>query len=347
MKPLKPWMSYKDQLQQLCDRGLQVDDTLAALDYLERLGYYRLSGYWYPLREIDQEESEKQGKAIRKDTFVTGSRFEHVVQLYVFDKKLRLLALDALERIEMAVRVDVAYLLGKRSPAAHENPIYFHGNFAKKISRQEPNNGKTKHQVWLSKYQALLQRARKEPFVLHHKQQYGSLPIWTAIEIWDFGLLSKLFAGMKYEDQNEIANMYNAQNGRIFAQWLRSFNFIRNVSAHHSRLWNINVVERSAVPPDWTVQFDNARPFFYFCLMQQLLGVICPNSTWGQRLIGLLENEFPKFPKNLLSIYEFGIVEEWRNNLPWKKTAAQMRTDAYTKCRGVGHIAENNTVQTE
>ena len=111
MKPLKPWRSFANQLQQLQDRGLQVDSPAAALDYLERLGYYRLSGYWYPLRTIDVAASMAQGKAVRADSFMPGSRFEDVVRLYVFDKKLRLLALDALERIEMAVRVDVAHLL--------------------------------------------------------------------------------------------------------------------------------------------------------------------------------------------------------------------------------------------
>ena len=127
MKPLKPWLSFADQLQQLQDRGLQVDKPAAALDYLERLGYYRLSGYWYPLRAIDPVASMVQGKAVRLDSFAPGCRFEDVVRLYVFDKKLRLLALDALERIEMAVRVDVAHLLGQRDPRAHENPACLHG----------------------------------------------------------------------------------------------------------------------------------------------------------------------------------------------------------------------------
>jgi len=135
MKPLKPWMSFTDQLQQLRTRGLQVDNPTAALDYLKRLGYYRLSGYWYPLRAIDKSASTTQGQAVRLETFAPDSRFEDVVRLYVFDKKLRLLALDALERIEMAVRVDVARLLGRRDPRAHEKPDCLHGNFAKKITK--------------------------------------------------------------------------------------------------------------------------------------------------------------------------------------------------------------------
>lgn len=299
-------------------RGLAVEDRAAALDYLERLGYYRLSGYWYPLRAVDTTASRAQGKAVRLDGFVPGSRFEDVVRLYVCDKKLRLLALDALERIEMAVRVDVAHLLGQRDPGAHENPACLHGNFAKKLITKGPDAGKTQHQLWLTKYKSLLSRARKEPFVLHHQQQYGALPIWAAVEVWDFGLLSKLFAGMQHADQEQIAAIYGAPTGLAFAQWLRSLNFIRNVSAHHSRLWNINVVERAAVPAHWPVELDNARPFFYFCLMRQLLRVICPRSSWGQRVAALLKDEFPHANNAGVSLKDLGTFEGWADAVPWK-----------------------------
>lgn len=296
---------------------MRVDNPAAALDYLERLGYYRLSGYWYPLRAIDQAASSAQGKAVRLDTFVPDSRFEDVVRLYVFDKKLRLLALDALERIEMAVRVDVAHLLGQRDPCAHENPVYLHGNFAKKLIIKGPDKGKTLHQVWLNKYGSLLNRARKEPFVVHHEQQYGALPIWAAIEVWDFGLLSKLFAGMQYADQQNIAARYGAPDGKALAQWLRSLNFIRNVSAHHSRLWNINVLELSPIPHGWPVGLNNARPFFYFCLMQQLLKVICPNSSWGQRFKSVLANDFPAVANRQISLAELGVFPGWEEWALW------------------------------
>lgn len=317
MKALKPWLSFEEQLILLRTRGLDIDNSDAALDYLERLGYYRLSGYWYSLRETDDATSQAQRSPVRRDRFIPGSRFEHVVQLYVFDKKLRLLALDALERIEMAVRVDIAYRLGQRNPRAHEDPKCFHGNFSKKLIVSGPNRGKTQHQVWLDKFQALRRRARREPFVDHHTQNYGCLPIWVAIEIWDFGLLSKLFAGMKHGDKDQIARIYGAPNGKTFAQWLRSLNFIRNVSAHHSRLWNINILERSPIPSSWPTELSNARPFFYFCLLQQLLSAICPNSTWWHRLIALMENEFPKFPDDLLSVNDMGLIAGWECCPEW------------------------------
>lgn len=323
MTPLKPWCSIPDQLGILTSRGLQVENEAAALDYLGRIGYYRLSGYWYPLRAIDPVASTAQNHAVRSDDFVPGSRFEDVARLYVFDKKLRLLALDALERIEMAVRVDVAHLLGQRDPLAHTKANCLHGNFAKKPILYGPDQGKTQHQVWLEKFDSLLRRARKEPFVQHHQQKYGDLPIWAAIEVWDFGLLSKLFAGLAYADQQTIATKYGAPSGDAFGKWLRTLNFIRNVSAHHSRLWNINVVEVAPLPRTWPKQLKNTRPFFCFCLMRQLLRTICPRSTWGSRFVELVTGEFPTFANGAVGVADLGAFPDWNQWDLWSQPEGQ------------------------
>ena len=319
MTDLKEWITFEDQLELLKRRGLHVDDDAAALGYLRRIGYYRLSGYWYPLREIDHAASTKAGRPLRLDTFVPGSRFEDVVRLYVFDKKLRLLALDALERIELAARVDVAYLLGRHDACAHENTACLHGNFSRRAIKSGRDRGRTRHEVWLEKYQSLLHRSRKLPFVEHHQAKYGGrLPIWVAIELWDFGLLSHLISGLRYEDQQAIAARYGAESGEAFAGWFRSLNFIRNVSAHHSRMWNTNVLELCPVPSGWP-EVPNERPFLYFCLMQQMLRIICPNSTWGQRFVNLLVEDFPELPEGSASLEDMGLRPGWNEWGLWRR----------------------------
>ncbi len=309
---MKPWSSFSNQLKLLEDRGMVIDDIKAALNYLERIGYYRLSGYRFPFREGDLKESFNLRKAIRKDTFIKKSRFEDVVKLYIFDKKLRLHALDALERIEMALRVDIAHLLGKKDPLAHKKPECLHGNFTKKKITRGPDEGKTAYEIWLEKFKTQLNRSRKEDFVRHHHTEYGDLPIWAAIEVWNFGLLSKLYAGMQYKDQQIIAHKYGATDGKKLGQWLRSLNYIRNVSAHHSRLWNVNIVERSSIPDGWSANLNNERPFFYFCLMQNLLNVICPNSNWGVRFQKLLEIDFPTIKNKSVSVRDLGVIDGWK-----------------------------------
>lgn len=229
-----------------------------------------------------------------------------------------MLALDALERIELAVRVDVAYLLGRYDSCAHKNPDCLHGNFTKKTLKKGRNSGRTEHQIWLEKYQQQLERSRREPFVEHHKKYYsGELPIWAAIEVWDFGLLSKLFAGMQFEDQKVIAEKYGAENGKVFSSWLRSLNFIRNVSAHHSRLWNTNVLELAPIPTGWP-NIPNNKPFLYFCFMRQLLLTICPNSQWGERFKIVLSVDFPDIPSSATSLIDFGLIEGWEEWKIWQ-----------------------------
>ena len=282
LKPLKPWLSYAAQLAQLRARGLQVQDDSAALNYVARLGYYRLSGYWYPMRAVALQASAQQGRAVRSDRFVPGSRFQNVVQLYVFDKKLRLLALDALERIEMAVRVDVAHVLGQRDPLAHLKPTHLHGNFTKKVMAKGPGAGKTLHQLWLEKFQQLQAQARKQPLVEHHLRVYGALPVWAAVEVWDFGLLSKLFAGMQHADQQTIAHRYGVADGKALGQWLRSLNMIRNVAAHHSRLWNLNVLELSPLPPRVARTTEAGAAIFLLLLDAALAGPDLPQLHLGR-----------------------------------------------------------------
>lgn len=313
----KPWKSFVEQLTVLKDRGLLVDNEAAALDYLERIGYYRLSGYLYSFRELKlTQNSQGQVKYHRLDEFKDKSHFKDAVQLYVFDKKLRLLALDALERIELAVRVDIAHLLGEQDTYAHENPAMFHGNFSKKKN----DRGATQHDDWLKKYHSQVHRARREPFVKHYMDKYGRLPVWVAIEIWDFGLLSKLYAGMQHKHKEKIAAKYGATNFKEFAGWLRGLNFIRNVAAHHSRLWNINVLERASLPKNdaYWLKLNDARPFFYFCLMQRLMTVICPNSKWAERFVLLLA-EFPQTDSGAVSLADFGLLDDWQAWTLWGK----------------------------
>ena len=310
----KEWKSFQEQLGVLKDRGLLIDNEQAALNYLDRIGYYRLSGYWYSFRELEMTQVEGGSMSYRrKNQFLKNSHFEDAVKMYVFDKKLRLLALDALERIELAVRVDIAHLLGGKDTHAYENAELFHGHFSKQKIKKGKDNGKTKHQVWLKRHAQMLHRARREPFVAHYNKKYGKLPIWVAIEVWDFGLMSKLYDGMKPDDQVHIADKYGASNGKAFAGWLRSFNFIRNVSAHHSRLWNINVLERAAVLQEeaYWQRLANARPFYYFCLLKKVMDVICPNSNWGNRFIELME-EFPEVRCGAVTLKDFGLLDDWK-----------------------------------
>ncbi|MCS0628975.1 Abi family protein [Telluria mixta] len=322
----KPWKSYEEQLDQLVSRGMLVGDRALALDYLERIGYYRLSGYWFAFRErsgplILLGEDCRKPKKVKIETllfdqFKPGATFQNAVDLYVFDKQLRLLALDALERIEVALRVDVSHVLGRLDRFAYLKPEYFHEDFSSKLDK---SSGLTRHHEWLGKHAQLINRS-KEEFVRHNKEKYGlPLAMWVACEVWDFGTMSTLFHGMRETEQDAIAGQYGISNGRIFATWLRSLNYLRNVCAHHSRLWNRNIVDQPRLPATteqpWVMSFETdqhvrARCFLLLRITRHLMRVINPRSSWPERMRAHLR-AFPNLSHLGLNLAGMGVPEGW------------------------------------
>ncbi len=319
----KPYLTFEQQLALLKGRGLVVTDDVAALSCLQRIGYYRLSAYWYPLRRTKLAKCEKTGKILvqRLDAFQPDSSFEQVLSLYVFDKRLRLLVLDAVERIEVALRVDISYLLGAKDPFAHTHSQWLHGNFTKKVI---PATGRTRYQNWLDRYQAVVARSQ-EDFVRHYQQKYGQpFPIWVAVELWEFGMLSTFYQGMNVSDATDIAAKYGLPGWQLMQSWLRSINFVRNVAAHHSRLWNKNLVDQPKLPTHGQVHgFDAlvgqpavaSRLFVVLCILLHFMQKVSPNSSWPHRLRQHLET-FPAVPH--LSLSDIGFPADWQSQPLWQ-----------------------------
>ncbi|MFC7461694.1 Abi family protein [Hydrogenophaga defluvii] len=315
----------EQQLEKLRSRGMHVSDPAKALTYLHRIGYYRLSGYWFAFRERsmpccvwDARNDRRQGKVetLALDGFKPGTTFQNAVDLYVFDKELRLLVLDALERVEIALRVDVSHMLGQLDAFAYLRPTLFHHTFSQELNR---DTGVTRHHEWLTKHAQLIQRS-KEEFVTHNRAKYGlPLAMWVACEVWDFGTLSTLFGGMREAEQDAIAAKYGVRNGRVFATWLRSLNYLRNVCAHHSRLWNRNIVDQPRLPSEaempWVAGFERnphalARCFLLLRILRQLFGVINPTSSWPDRMREHLAS-FPELGHLGLNVAGMGAPMDW------------------------------------
>src|SRR5216684_4264902 len=132
----KPYLPVTDQLALVKGRGMIISDDALAQAYLNRVGYYRLSGFWFPYRD----SKTVGGEVVVSDNFRDGTKFSEIIDLYVFDKKLRLLMLDVIERIEIALRVQITLQLGKYGPDAHRDRAVLHSNFS---ARPDPNTGET------------------------------------------------------------------------------------------------------------------------------------------------------------------------------------------------------------
>lgn len=314
--PLKLCLSCQEQLAVLKARGLQVPDESVALDALTRISYYRLSGYWYPFRETNP-----RGTKGRQDDFQLGTSMDVLLGLYEFDRQLRLLVLDAVERIEVAIRVDISSRLGRKHRLAHECPKLLDKNFTSVIV--DLRSGKTAYEVWLAKLDVALSKA-KDDFVKHHERvYYGKMPIWVSIELWELGLLSKFFAGMQYADQTYIARKYGLSQGHEMATWLRAINLVRNISAHHGRLWNKNIADRPKLPASQPHNFlyhlvqdvrAQTRVYGTLCLIQLMMRKISPQGEWSVRLKELCL----RFPESrVVALRDAGFVDGWQDLPLW------------------------------
>jgi abortive infection bacteriophage resistance protein len=315
----RPWKSYQELLDLLKARHMVVTNEAAALSYLERVGYYRLSAYWHPFREFKLDVVEGRGLVgVKQDTFVSNTSFVDAVELYVFDKKLRLQTQDALERVEVAIRVDIAHLLGERSQFAHHEVQHFNPNFAGRVNKR---TGETVFVEWQQKYANLVNRS-KEDFVKHYRTTHGDeLPIWVATEVWDFGALSQLFSMMKVPDQQKIAAKYGVSDFKVFSSWLRSLNYLRNLVAHHSRVWNRNVIDQPKLPKlgeiDWCDGFIGkgdliAKPFLLLAILRHLVKTVCPNTNWHRCLQVHLEG-FPEIKSDRqVGSADIGYPQDWQ-----------------------------------
>ena len=216
---VKAYKSYAEQVEILRARGMEVDDRDAALDVLRRVNYYRLSGYWYPFRQLVAGN--------RIDKFYDGTAFSDVVALYEFDERLRAATFEALAPVELAVRAMLGHELGRIDPCVHLEPSQL---------AVTPSNSE-QYARWRKRYESEV-RTSREDFVKHHAAKYGGrLPVWAATELMDWGSLSYLYGFAPRNVQERIADAAELTAPQL-SSWLKSLNILRNICAHHGRLFN-------------------------------------------------------------------------------------------------------------
>lgn len=311
-KPLKPYFPTADLIQKLTTRGMAVDPELAER-WLDVVGYYRLSGYWYSYREQDGSSSSQ-----RLDTFMAGTSFGDIAALYEFDRKLRGHMLDGLERVEVALRSSLNEELGALGPLAYMNPSNFRRDFD--------------HRSWLDTAERRIKRAAKSSgSIQHYAAKYGgSYPLWVLADHLDFADSSRLLEGLPARRQWSVAERLGIEVDRSklsgnqrtkvskihpLVRWFEQLTIVRNTGAHHSRLWN-----RSFTPvgtaglktdPVFSTLPDGQSERLYGAalLTAQILTTVSPGSSWADKFRGLLTGSLETIA--LRSAAELGCPAGW------------------------------------
>ncbi|WP_282079593.1 Abi family protein [Aquimarina algiphila] len=294
--------TIQEQIQKLKDRGLQIIPKDNAEHYLSHISYYRLGEYWYSM-QYDKE----------KHLFKENSRFSDAIALYGFDRELRILLFDVIEKIEISLRTKLIYHL------SHESDPWWFAN-------EQLFKNKYELEKTLANLKRELSRS-KDPTIKNHRKKHGDdlrfPPAWKSLEQTSFGALSKLYGNLKntVKAKDKIAEEYGVVNHTFLPSWLQSIAQIRNYCAHHSRLWNRNLPGAPKLlpkPPNpWIVEIENVprqfqKLYVHLCLMKYLLNTVQPGNTFTNKLDTLFQ-KYPNVDPDAL-----GMKPNWQNEPLWK-----------------------------
>ena len=304
MRYNKPPITVDQQAVLLLDRGLSCTDLLRLKRYLSRIGYYRLSAYWLPFEQPSDDPST------RNHNFQPDTDFDQILSLYIFDRKLRLIVLDAFERIEVAVRTAFAREMSLAHGAhAHMNNRLF--------------KDQAQYQGGLAKIEVDLKRSH-ETFVRHYQQKYSDPPmppIWAVVETMSFGSLSRWIGNTDDTRlKKQIMKSLGMPTINIMERVLHTLTPVRSDCAHHSRLWNRRYT--MSPPTIWKIEsrlVSDSRKYYmfnYLVIIEHLLSQINSGSQWRNRLVGLLSTLAPQQLRGM------GFPDDWQNRDPWKGVQA-------------------------
>jgi len=271
--------TISEQIEKLENRGLNIPDKARAEHYLRFISYYRLIGYGLPL-----EQYGPNGQ--RLDRYKPDASFDQLLGLYIFDRHLRLLVMDAIERIEVAVRTVIVYeMANKYGSHWHQDAALFkddfnHAQFLSEVKRA------TKHTAEMGSDR----EAQRERFIQHYYDTYHTpdLPAsWMIAEVLSLGVWSRVYEGLKVSlDRKAISKQFDL-GPNTMQSWLHTLTYMRNLCAHHSRLYS----RRLTLSPkkDKGMPVENRQTFAaHAAVMHWFLEKTAPGSKWIERLNALM-----------------------------------------------------------
>ncbi len=284
MKYTKPPLTFQEQVELLRSRGLIITDDAKTITILQNINYYRLSAYFPPFQT-------------EKDVFDEGTTLDAILCLYEYDRRLQNLILEASANIEISVRTQLAYHL------AHNYGTFGYldpGNYYHYFD----------HYHWLRRIRENINRSH-EIFVKHFRAKYTSetdLPVWMVCEVISFGQVSQLLRGLKKKDRQAISKSNFDIDHMLMTSWLHTIVYVRNLCAHHSRIWNrVLAIQpmRNKKDMDWD-GIRNNKIFAVFLIIKKLTRFGGNWDEWSGKLLTLL-GEFPN-----VDVTRMGFPGNWR-----------------------------------
>ena len=283
MAEIKKATTYDQQLQILSDRGIIIDDPEKCRRILQNINYYRMTAYFLPFKISDKQ-------------YIPGTSMMRVYRIYEFDRKMRRILFSPLEEVEIYFRARLAYLHGHKYgetgylDSQNYRPKHNHQKFIEKLNNEISSNATV-------------------PFVQHHLTKYnGVFPVWAAMELFTFGMLSFFYADLRSADQKEIAKSFHTSPDNI-RSWLICCSTLRNICAHYGRLYYSLFANIPANIAD--INGSNRR---LFGAIQALRALYPDSDKWNSEFIPTLDALISEYSDSI-NLKHIGFPVNWRTIL--------------------------------
>lgn len=293
-------LTIEAQITKLKERGLIIEDDSQAKFYLQHIGYYRLSAYMLPFQKGDHSDEHHQ--------FKKGVTFQNILDVYTFDRKIRLLIMDAIERIEVAIKSaiinEMCVLHGADwyTKAANFISAFDHPQFIGKI-KDDIDYGRPLNKI-------------NNLSIRHYYETYSSPalpPFWMVCEVMSLGTISVMYGNLPRQDKRRIGAPLNMP-AEVLASWIWTTSYLRNLCAHHARIWDRTFTISPIAPYGKEQDFTPNTNFYAMASMLQTFMVqISPETRWSERLKSLLDEN------GSIPIDRMGFPTDWFNRPLWKK----------------------------
>ncbi len=272
----KNFLNAEEHIALIRSRNLLIEDEAFAKHWLESVGYYRLTGYGLHFRERNADNT-------LSEQFKAGTKFEDFVKLHEFDRCLRLLILDAVERFEVAFRTRL-----NNTMASRHGPHWFMN--AALFSQKRDASGNLLFNP--GEFLEATKRHQQSPFIKKYFETYEAPPhppCWMLAEIITLGIWSRAYGMLAHnQDRKPTADRFRL-SVKEMASFSQAITDLRNKCAHQSRVWDGHFVSGPRLKGNLKkVTTGNTRLFAQVAALMYCLWTIEPKTQWLNRLEALI-----------------------------------------------------------
>ena len=313
MRFAKPALSVDEQIALLQQRGMIITNLNEARHTLHDINYFRLRAFWLHF-ELGAGGNGDAVNPFEVHTFLPNTCFEAVLASYTFDQRLKLLLMGAIEGVEIALRTRWAHELALRygSHAYLDATLFANGQ---------------RHTKCLQTLQDEVGRSH-ETLIKHYRETYNDPPlppVWVACEVLTLGHLSQWLDNLKHrQDRQSVAQTFGFDEV-VLCAFVLHLATVRNLCAHHSRVWNCKFTIKMEFPTrpttatTWFNPAQDRKVYNTLLMLALLLDRISLHSTWKTRLVRLVATMPPATPEAM------GFPNGWQGLPIW--AAAQKDID--------------------